>query len=62
LKFLALVFMNAGEAHEPAVTYPFPAFVFGAIAMVIFIALAFVTWSYRDVANRHSHKSDKGSH
>ncbi len=62
MKFLALVFMNAGEAHEPAVTYPFPAFVFGAIAMVIFIALAFVTWSYRDVANRHSHKSDKGSH
>jgi len=62
LKFLALVFMNAGEAHEPAVTYPFPAFVFGVIAMVIFIALAFVTWSYRDVANRHSHKSDKGSH
>jgi len=62
LKFLALVFMNAGEAHDPAVTYPFPAFVFGAIAMVIFIALAFVTWSYRDVANRHSHKSDKGSH
>ena len=62
MKFLALVFMNAEEAHEPVVTYPFPAFVFGAIAMVIFIALAFVTWSYRDVANRHSHKSDKGSH
>jgi len=54
--------MNAGEAHEAAVTYPFPAFVFGAIAMTLFIALAFVTWSYRDVANRHSHKSDKGSH
>jgi len=62
LKFLALVFMHAEEAHEPAVTYPFPAFVFGVIAMVIFIALALVTWSYRDVANRHSHKSDKGSH
>ena len=54
--------MNADEVHEPAVTYPFPAFVFGAIAMALFIALAFVTWSYRDVANRHSHKSDKGSH
>jgi hypothetical protein len=62
LKFLAQVLMNAGEAHEPAVTYPFPAFVFGIIAMTLFIALAFVTWSYRDVANRHSHKSDKGSH
>jgi len=62
LKFLALVSMHAEEAHEAAVTYPFPAFVFGAIAMALFIALAFVTWSYRDVANRHSHKSDKGSH
>ena len=62
MKFLAQVFMHTEEAHEAAVTYPFPAFVFGAIAMTLFIALAFVTWSYRDVANRHSHKSDKGSH
>ncbi len=29
----------------------------GLAAMGIFIALAFVTWSYRDVANRHDHKS-----
>ena len=62
MKFLALVFKAEEMAQEPAVTYPFPAFVFGAIAMTLFIALAFVTWSYRDVANRHSHKSDKGSH
>ncbi len=36
---------------------PFPTFVTGMIAMGVFILLAFVTWSYRDVANRHSHKS-----
>ena len=36
---------------------PFPAFVFGAIAMTTFILLGFITWSYRDVANRHEHKS-----
>lgn len=36
---------------------PFPAFVFGAIAMTTFILLGFITWSYRDVANRHDHKS-----
>lgn len=37
---------------------PFPTFVTGAIAMSVFILLAFVTWSYRDVANRHSHKAN----
>jgi hypothetical protein len=43
---------------------PFPGVVFGAIAMTIFLLLGFVTWSYRDVANRHSHKDSdsKGHH
>lgn len=36
---------------------PIPAIVYGVIAISAFLALAFVTWSYRDVANRHSHKS-----
>jgi hypothetical protein len=36
---------------------PFPGVVFGAIAMGIFLLLGFVTWSYRDVANRHDHKN-----
>lgn len=40
----------------------FPTFVTGAIAMSIFILLGFVTWSYRDVANRHDHKSGNDSH
>lgn len=30
---------------------------YGLTAIGIFILLAFVTWSYRDVANRHDHKS-----
>ena len=41
---------------ESTISYPFPTFVFGAIAMGIFLTLALVTWSYRDVANRHDHK------
>jgi glucose uptake protein GlcU len=43
---------------------PFPVFIYGAIAMVIFVVLGFVTWSYRDVANRREHKSNnsKGHH
>ncbi len=35
---------------------PFDGAIFGAIAMSIFLLLGFVTWSYRDVANRHDHK------
>jgi hypothetical protein len=36
---------------------PIPALMYGAIAMSIFILLAFITFSYRDVANRHDHKN-----
>jgi heme/copper-type cytochrome/quinol oxidase subunit 2 len=49
-------FLAEGAAH--AVELPFPAFFFGAIAMGVFLLLAWVTWSYRDVANRHDHKSN----
>jgi heme/copper-type cytochrome/quinol oxidase subunit 2 len=31
---------------------------FGLIAIVVFISLAFVTLSYRNVANRHAHKAE----
>ena len=47
----------ASEAviHHPEL--PIPAFMFGAIAMTVFLALAGITWSYRNVANRHDHKT-----
>jgi hypothetical protein len=32
--------------------------IFGAIAFTVFLLLGFVTWSYRDVANRHDHKNN----
>ena len=43
---------------------PFPTVFYGVIAMALFVVLGFVTWSYRDVANRHEHKSNdsKGHH
>lgn len=44
----------AEEAPAPLLA---PAWVFAAIAAAIFITLAFVSWSYRDVANRHSDKT-----
>jgi len=36
---------------------PMPALLFGGIALVSFLVLGAITWSYRDVANRHSHKT-----
>lgn len=43
------------------ITYPFPTVVFGIIAISVFILLGVITWSYRDVANRHDHKSGKSN-
>ncbi|MCK6080583.1 hypothetical protein KZX37_12955 [Microbacterium sp. EYE_5] len=33
-------------------------FIFGVIAFILFLALGFVVLSYRNVANRHSHKAE----
>lgn len=45
-------------AEGAGVELPFPSFIFGVIAMAVFLLLGWVTWSYRDVANRHDHKSN----
>jgi hypothetical protein len=45
------------KASEHAIELPFPAFFFGVIAMAVFLLMAWVTWSYRDVANRRANKS-----
>jgi len=31
---------------------------YGIVAIVVFLALAFVTLTYRNVANRHAHKAE----
>ena len=35
---------------------------FGLFAFVMFLVAAFVTWTFRDVAQRHSHKKLPGVH
>jgi heme/copper-type cytochrome/quinol oxidase subunit 2 len=50
-------FIHLAEDAAAASDFPVPTWVMGAIAMTIFILLGVVTWSYRDVANRHDHKS-----
>lgn len=56
----------AETEHELAPLLAEP-WVFAAVAAAIFLVLGFVTWSYRDVANRHSdrvssHDSGHGGH
>jgi hypothetical protein len=41
---------------------PFPTWVYGVVFLVGFFALAMVTYSYRNVANRHRHKSGGADH
>lgn len=36
---------------------PMPAVLYGLIALVGFVALSAVTWSYRDVSNRNPRRS-----
>jgi hypothetical protein len=38
-----------------------PPLAFAGVAAAVFIFLAFVVWSYRDVSNRHLPKSGKGA-
>ncbi|MFM1994090.1 MAG: hypothetical protein RL537_779 [Actinomycetota bacterium] len=41
---------------------PMPAILYGVIAMATFLALAAVTWSYRDVSNRNPKRSERAGH
>lgn len=50
-----LIVLAATEPIANA-TLPFPPIIFGLIAAILFFALGIVTWSYRDVASRHSQK------
>ena len=49
-----LVVAAAESGH---VELPMPTFMYGVVALIVFIALGLVMWSYRDVANRHSQVS-----
>ena len=44
-------------AGEVVNELPFPALVYGRVFSVGFIALAWLTYSYRNVANRHRNKT-----
>lgn len=52
------------EAPHELAELVLPVWAFPTIAAAIFLLLAVVTWSYRDVHHRHSDKTsaDSGSH
>jgi len=58
MNFLVTVLAEA-EPHELAPLL-MPPIAFAGVAVAFFALLGFVTWSYRDVANRHANKASKG--
>jgi hypothetical protein len=42
---------------ETKVPIIFPSYVFGIIAGAIFLLFGVITWTYRDVANRHANRA-----
>jgi heme/copper-type cytochrome/quinol oxidase subunit 2 len=52
-----LLSILASEAAVHHAELPIPAFFYGVIAMGVFLVLGGVAWSYRNVANRHDHKT-----
>jgi hypothetical protein len=48
-----LVFTATGDHPAPLIM---PPIAFAGVAAAIFLTLALITWSFRDVANRHSDK------
>ena len=53
MSFLAAALAQA-ETTAPLIM---PPWAFGAVAITFFAVLCVIMWSFRDVANRHSHKS-----
>ncbi|WP_246852759.1 hypothetical protein [Naasia sp. SYSU D00948] len=49
----------AAEAERQHYELPMPPIMFGLIALLVFLVLGVVVWSYRDVANRHSQVSGR---
>ncbi|UOQ61039.1 hypothetical protein MUN76_03425 [Leucobacter rhizosphaerae] len=58
MSLLATIAVAAEEGHHVVNELPFPAPVFGVIVFAAFTAFAIVTFSFRDVANRHAAKAE----
>ncbi|GGR25283.1 MULTISPECIES: hypothetical protein [Agromyces] len=54
MSLMAVVFAETVHARE----LPVETYVYGLVALIVFFALGIVTYSYRDVANRHRAKAE----
>mgnify|MGYP001199834864 CR=1 FL=1 len=60
---MSLLSSIPAETHHELAELVLPVWAFPTIAAVIFVVLAAVTWSYRDVYHRHNDKTaDASSH
>ncbi|MDQ1545483.1 MAG: hypothetical protein QOH69_387 [Actinomycetota bacterium] len=62
MHLLATVLAQSVVTAEKSVPLIMPPVAFAAIAFGIFLLLGVVTWTYRDVANRHAHKAATSYH
>jgi ABC-type nickel/cobalt efflux system permease component RcnA len=62
MNLLATVLAGSVATAEKTVPLIMPPIAFAAIAFGIFLLLGVVTWTYRDVANRHAHKAATSYH
>ncbi|MDQ1552268.1 MAG: hypothetical protein QOD50_1690 [Actinomycetota bacterium] len=62
MHLLATVLTQSVVTAEKSVPLIMPPVAFAAIAFGIFLLLGVVTWTYRDVANRHAHKAATSYH
>ncbi len=58
---MSLLAVIAAEEHELAPMLMDPVW-FGVVAAAVFVLLGFVTWSFRDVANRHANTTGAAEH
>lgn len=56
---IALVIAEHEEELAPLIM---PPAAFAGIAAAVFLVLALISWSFRDVANRHSDKTSDSDH
>jgi len=53
-----MILLAVAAAEEHAAPLIMPNWAFALTAFIIFLIMGLVTWSFRDVANRHAHRVD----
>lgn len=57
-----MLFLAVAAAEEHLAPLVMPTWAIALTAFVILFFMGIVTWSFRDVANRHAHKTSSSAH